>query len=287
MCQGPKSKIRYCSKDHLLQDINQHWKECGDASTILRQVIDEGSQSDRFYRRYPAIIDIKNKRSYEKLRQRTYAIFNKGQYTLFIGRGYPRIVGWPEDLASTYKPLVERLLNIALFDQSQDGVVRYLYCLLRFCLRRQSLWTREISSTLSTQFKLEFGWNYRVAFEQDPCHCVWLGDSADKLKCEPSCKEFSNKVGIIYRGKGLKFLVERLEAQHWMLRIWQRQHPEVKGWRSRLYGIGFEGVPECQKFTAGMVPVMGRGWHGWGSVGYEAGWWRKPDQPNEFIMVGD
>jgi len=270
-----------------MKDLKEHWKECGDPSTILRWIIDEGTQPDRFYRRYPAITDIKNKRSYRKLRQRTHAIFNKGQYTLFLGKDYPRVVEWPEDLAQTYKPLVERLLNIALFDQSQDGVVHYLYCLLRFCLRRQNLWTRDIPYTLSIQFRLEFEWDSRIAFDEDPCDCIWLGDSADKTKCTGSCKELSNKVGIICRGRGLKFLVESLEAQHWMLRIWQRQHPEVKGWRSRLYGVGFEGVPEEQMFTAGMVPVMGKGWQGCGSVGREAGWWRLPDQPNEFIMVKD
>ena len=179
------------------------------------------------------------------------------------------------------------MLNVALFDQSQDGVVHYLYSLLRFCLRRQHLWTREIPETLSTQFRLEFEWDYRVGFDEDPCDCVWFGDSADKTKCIGSCKELSDKIGLVYRGKGLKFLVEKLEADHWMLRIWQRQHPEVRGWRSRLYGVGFEGVSEEQHFTAGMVPVMGKGWQGWDSVGREAGWWRTPNQPNEFILVKD
>lgn len=107
------------------------------------------------------------------------------------------------------------------------------------------------------------------------------------MNCTSACKLFADKIGILYRGGGLKYLVEKLEAEHWILRIWQRQHPTVKGWRSRLYGLGFEGVPEYQTFAAAMVPVMGKGWHGWGSISHKAGEWRKPDQPNEFLMIKD
>lgn len=84
-------------------------------------ITDERSQPRRFYRRYPAITDKSGHRSFEKHRQRTYAIFNKGQYTMFAEQSLSHVVQWPRELADTYKPRVERLLNIALFNQGTSS----------------------------------------------------------------------------------------------------------------------------------------------------------------------
>ncbi|MCJ1472044.1 hypothetical protein MMC13_000689 [Lambiella insularis] len=266
--------FRHDRKAHLLADMREHWKECGDPSTVRPMITDEQTQPMRFYRRYPAIKDKNGYRSFEKHRQRTYAIFNKGQYTLFPKGSITHIVQWPSELTKIYKPRIERLLNIALLDQEETGVIRYLYQLLRLCLRLQRQWTEELCSTLDTQFWTEFEWDATYALDDDPCECYWLGDAANPRKCLSTCKELSTKTGGLHLGPGTKSRVERLEALYWPLRVWQRQHPNVRNWRYRLYGEGFPGVPREQRVGNGRFPNEGPGFQGWGAETGEVGSWR-------------
>ena len=271
---GTKSRVRYCSKAHLIRDIPNHWKICGTPEEVFAQPIDPGSQPDRFYRRYPAIADVDEdpvmttdfkKRSFQKHRQQTFAIFNKGQYTLFLGGSTQQVVEWPEDVAKVYKPRVERLLNMAFFRQANLGVIEYLFNLLRYCLRLQDNWTDTTERILKIQFKLEFNYDTGLGSSEDPCECVWTGAPALDKECTPKCKaEFFDKFGLMF-GHGLKAHLERWEAKHWPLRIWQRQHPTIRGWEYRLRGEGFPGVPEYQKLESGYVPVFGKGWEGYGA----------------------
>ncbi|MCJ1397791.1 hypothetical protein MMC11_000987 [Xylographa trunciseda] len=285
---GTKSRVRYCTKAHLLQDIQDHWKICGTPEEVLDQPIDPGTQPDRFYRRYPAIADVHEDpittkvfkyRSFQKHRQQTYAIFNKGQYTLFLGGSTPQIVEWPEDLAEKYMPRVERLLNMAFFSQSTTGSLLYLYYLLRYCLRLQHKWTDETALVLKMQFRLEFKYDTDLADDEDPCECYWAGELALVKDCTPTCRAmlFDN-FGVVCRGGGIKALAEQYEGGHWPLRIWQRRHPTVKGWKYRLRGIGFPEVPDHHKVGSGLVPNFGKGWEGYGAYnGHPAGDWREED----------
>ena len=261
---GTKSWIRYCCKQHLFDDMQSHWKECGDPSTVFHEVIDEGTQPGRFYRRYPIIADANGARSFQRHRQQTYAVYNKGQYTVFLPGGLPYTVEWPERLAGLYKPRLERVLNAAFFDASDAAILEYLFRLLRFCLRQRGTWNDYLSQILTHQFRLEFGWNPAGAYDEDPCECDWLGDSANHLAC-PHCKKTFENVGILFRGTGFKGYVEDMEAHDWTLRVWHRQHPTVKGWRRRMMGEGFDGVPEWQS-SGQWRPAMGEGWEGWGAV---------------------
>ena len=249
---GPKTWVRYCCKQHLFDDMVEHWKECGDISTVLPHVVDETTQPDRFSRRYPAIKDITGARSFYKHRQRTHAIYNKGQYTLFSASGLPFVIDWPQDLVHMYKGRVERLLNIAFFDQNQTICLEYLYRLLRLCIRTSKSVDRikyDHTSVLSRQFFEEFDWDAAIASDEDPCECYWLGDSAAFSDCRGQycpCQKLFRSVGVISRAKGLRAYVENLEAKHWQLRVWRRQHPTVKGWRRKLVGEGFPGVDKQQ-----------------------------------------
>jgi len=286
---GTKSRVRYCNKQHLIEDIPNHWKICGTAEEILDSPIDPGTQPDRFYRRYPAITNVhedpvttevfKN-RSFHKHRQQTYAIFNKGQYTLFLpssGPSLPQIIEWPENMAEKYMPRVERLLNLAFFDEATTAPVLYLFGLLRYCLRIQQKWTDATADLLQLQFRLEFQYDTRLANEEDPCECYWARELAHVNDCTPTCRAilFDN-VGVVCQGGGIRALVELWEARFWPLRIWQRRHPTVKGWRFRLRGEGFPGVPEHQKPGSGFEPVFGKGWEGYGADGGSpAGDWRQ------------
>ena len=281
---GTKSRVRYCSKEHLIQDIPNHWRICGTPEEVFAYPFDPGSQPDRFYRRYPAIVDIDehpikttafNKRSFQRHRQQTFAIFNKGQYTLFLGGSTQRIIEWPEDMAEIYKPRVERLLNMAFFRQANTGVVEYLFRLLRKGLRLQENCTDETERILKLQFKLEFHYDSRLGSEKDPCECIWAGPLALIKECTPTCKaQLFNNFGLMF-GHGLKGHLERWEGEYWPLRIWQRQHPTIRGWEYRLRGEGFPGVPEHQKIGTVCVPKFGKGWEGYGAEDSDAfGGWR-------------
>ncbi|MCJ1388457.1 hypothetical protein MMC18_001304 [Xylographa bjoerkii] len=282
---GTKSRVRYCSKAHLIQDIPNHWKICGTPEEVYAMPMDPGSQPDRFYRRYPAITDnyedpnlvtVFKNRSMQKHRQQTFAIFNKGQYTLFLGGSTTQVVTWPQHLAPIFKPRVERLLNLAFFSQSETNSILYLFCLLRYCLRLQNQWTEQNARILKMQFRLEFNYNTTRASEEDPCECYWAGDVALVKDCTPECRAllFDN-FGVVFRGGGLKGILEHWEGQYWPLRIWQRQHPTVRGWEYRLYGEGFPNVVDYQRLGAGYVPVLGKGWEGFGAEnGAPTGKWR-------------
>ncbi|MCJ1283455.1 hypothetical protein MMC26_002784 [Xylographa opegraphella] len=284
---GTKSRVRYCTKAHLIQDIPNHWKICGTPAEVYAHPIDPGSQPDRFYRRYPAIIDVdedpvltvdfKN-RSFQKHRQQTFAIFNKGQYTLFLGGSTSEIVEWPEDVAAVYKPRVERLLNMAFFRQANTGALEYLFALLRYCLRLQQKWTDATERILTIQFKLEFKYDTRLGSEADPCECLWSGVPALVKDCTPSCRAmYFDKFGIVFGG-GMRAHLERWEAKYWPLRIWQRQHPTIRGWEYRLRGEGFPGVADYQRLESGYVPIFGKGWEGFGAEDADPkGGWRLDD----------
>ena len=260
---GTKSWVRYCSKDHLFADMPRHWSECGHPTTVSCWLIDEGSQPARFYNRYPAIQDVDRKNTSERHRQRTHAIYNKGQYTLFSDQGFPRIVTWPEKLAPIYKPRVERLLNAAFFDHTNVSLISYLFRLLRFCLRTRGKYNNAVQSAIVKQFSDEFDYGVEGELELDPCECEWVGDSAKSAKCTKECQKMTGSVGEMHKGKGLEGIVQLMEAKHWILRAWRRQHPTIKDWRRRVHGEGFEGVGATQRAVE-WWPSMGQGWNGWG-----------------------
>lgn len=258
---GPKAYTRYCCKQHLFDDMRDHWKECGSTTTLLPYPVDGGSQPARFNRRYPAIADINGFRSFQKHRQRTHAIYNKGQYTMFSTHGMPLIIEWPEHLKGTHMGRVERLLNIALLDQSETAVIQYLYTLLRSVLRAKNQWNGVHEFILKIQFKLEFAWEAAVAPDEDPCECDWSGN-ASGLACSSTCRSLQLNVGVISRGGGLVTRVEQLEARYWQLRVWRRQHPTVKAWRRRLVGEGFVGVDKEACAGLGVETL----WPYWGKL---------------------
>ena len=120
---GPKAVVRYCCEEHSFDDLPAHWQECGHPGTLLAQVIDEGSEPVRFRRRYPAIGDLNGLWSFQRHRQRAHAMRSKGQYTLFPNDSPPVIIRWPESEREVYEPRVERVLNIALLDQTKTNLV--------------------------------------------------------------------------------------------------------------------------------------------------------------------
>jgi hypothetical protein len=238
---------------------------------VIPHYVDLGTQPRRYYRRYPAIEDVGELRSFEKHQQRLFAIWYRGQYTLFFTDRQPQTVTWPSFREqSKYGPRVERLLNAALFDQTRDDIVEYLFYTIRMALRHSLKYSQKVASTLHEQFLLEFDWDSTGARDEDPCECRWLGSGADSRDCSVDCKDFHARWNLMGHRSGMQQLLECLEAKHWILRIWQRQHPTVTGWRRRLTGVGFPGAKlrDLKKER----PIMGPGWQGFGALNTFGGW---------------
>ena len=328
---GPQSNVRYCSKEHQLQDLEEHWKECGCPATWFKAncYVDADSFPERFQRSMPVIRDVNCVDNFAKARQRLRAVWNKGQYTLFRGKNgslaYPIKFESPSAptpsalfsdppppklnpnpptsprasmalSSANLAPRTERLLNIALHDESRTSLVRYLYLLVRLGLRQQlgpSL-AALTEPSLARQFITEFGFNpagpngtssvpsllaagllpLLPTPEEDPCECVWAGDSrACTEACRVQRRRLDGGVGVLLRGRGLEAQVQGLEAREWVLRVWRRQHPVVGDWRKRMLGVGFVGVPSWE--FLGKVPVRGVGWDGRACRGMVGGWAEK------------
>ena len=262
---GPKSCVRYCSKEHLIADIPTHWEWCGTNDVLLSFVVDEQTQPARFWRRFPMIEDRREQATEARHRQVVHAVFNKGQYTLFPEGKEKFVVEWPAEVKEVMLPRVERLLNVALHDRTCRGTISYLYRLLRHCLFLQDKWDSTNACQLYSQFSAEFGYDAPAFewFEDRPCECEWTRehDFKDKSgKYHADCVFAVKGVGEIGRGKSIKEMVEALEIERWILRLWRRRMG-VKGWKRRLRGEGFDGV-----ITEDVEFIAANKWMSWGNV---------------------
>ncbi len=123
---GPYTDVRYCSKEHLFEDCQTHWKICGLAPP--RVVWDAWTMPSRYRRRYPAIRNIRGRRTPERQRQQAYSIHHRASdYVIFSDWDDKQATGL--ECRATGKPIVflsfkdgdpmkdtfNRLLNIAFF----------------------------------------------------------------------------------------------------------------------------------------------------------------------------
>lgn len=237
----------------------------------MKHYVDLATQPARFHRLYPAIQDVSDFRSFNKHRQRLFAMRHRGQYTIFVPNREPLTVEWPSlKLQDKYGPRVERLINAALFDQTHESLVEHLFYVVRMGLRLSKKYSKIVARTLHEQFMTEFDWDSTAAVPEDPCECRWSGGEADVQQCLPHCKDFHDRYHITAAPPGIKQLLEKLESKHWVLRIWQRQHPSVLDWRQRLAG---EKFPGCRlRDLERERPLMGRAWMGIGASITFGGW---------------
>ena len=285
---GPKTIVRYCSKEHLFAD-KKHWEECGDIEKlIIKRVIDHTTEPPRFRRYAPAIADIHKLNTFERHRQRLHAMFSCGHYTLFpssqddasgettptaenphpVPTG-PEIIQWPIDdpMHLEMSSRIERLLNLAFLDSSDIVVLSYLYRLLRAGLQKLEAWNEDMESLLVVQMTLEFNIEEALINHNLPaCECEWSPKSF--LKHHDNCPyghKTSNQAGDLHRASthgGISALVIEKERLYWILRAWRQQHPSVPYWTKRAQGQGFKGVELPDHFP---YPYLGDAWLGWGA----------------------
>ena len=264
---GPKTAVRYCSFQHLAEDVKDHWLECGHPDLAINSVIDHVEERSNSYREFPAIKEKHGVRSAARQLQQVFARHNKGHYTLF----YPcslkaRTLSWPEadPRAKEMDARIERLLNIAFLDTDDYHIISYLYRLLRHLLITAGEWNINTQSALNTQFSMEFdnGLLNTLTFSpQPPCECEWVGQHFQQHESHLVVCSLMPKTGFGSTSPllGLRAYVEQLENRYWILRAARQQHPTEEFWQRRAAGYGFPGLyPGLRTFT------LGPGWTGCG-----------------------
>ena len=264
---GPKTAIRYCSFQHLAEDVKDHWQECGHPDLAIDSVIDHVQERPNSYWEFPAIKEKHGVRSAARQLQQVFARYHKGHYTLF----YPcslkaQTVSWPEadPKAKEMDARIERLLNIAFLDTDDYHVLSYLYRLLRQLLITAGEWDINTQSALNTQFSMEFNnglLNTLTFSPRAPCECEWIGQHFQQYASHLTVCSLipKNGFGSTSPVLGLRAYVERLENRYWILRASRQQHPTEEFWQRRAAGYGFLGLSAgLKRFT------LGPGWMGWG-----------------------
>ena len=260
---GPKSVVRYCSLEHQLEDIEEHWRDCGAWNLVLKRVIDHATTPSKFAGMCPAIKQRHGSRTAALHRQRLFCALTYGHYTLFdpASDGF-EILYWPKQ-DTKWREMdgrIERLLNIVFLDSWNHVVLGYLYRMLRELLRSQDQWFESTEQMLKQQFESEFS-DYKVnSFWRNgdaPCQCEWSGKILPRWDHLSTCwwyNRIADDSGLSWRHKYLQATVEEYEAKFWILRAWRQQHPTQNNWRLRAAGYGFPyTVPdeECYKLGAG------------------------------------
>lgn len=259
---GPKSIIRYCSVEHQVLDLKMHWRECGHRKLIIKRVIDQTTEPARFKHLCPAIRDCKNTRSFVHFRRSLYTRLTYGHYTLFNPRtGHPTVLVWSrKDHAHVeMERRVERLLNCALFDQSNKAMVTFLFRVVRKCLQSKNAFSPETRDILTRQFKDEFGLDASRIENDEVCECEWEGENLPENMHIPNCRKLYRNFSKQFQKTGMRGYLEMYEKRYWILRAWQQQHPSVKRWSDRVAGKGFPHG------TEGTSPSLGPGFVCWGA----------------------
>ena len=278
LCCGPLSPVRWCSTTCMFEGIKQHWKDCGSPqfhpppNTFLDP---ELSFPSHFNQYKPMIQDINGWKSMERHRIHLTTNIIGGGYGIYPHNSmqFFQIVA-PERLGDR----LSRLLNCALLDRTLLPIINYMYLLLRDFLREQvtSEWG-EYSTVLKLQIIHEWKYNWKAADGYKlldtikACDCMWFGTD-NSPQCKDGCVAGPG-LGGEYQTAGLESLVRKLEAEHWILRIWRVNHPHFSDFRERLVGRGFPGV-DAKEFRH-FLPVRGVGYDGHVSFGKRVGSWRK------------
>ena len=265
---GPKSIVRYCSLQHQLEDIEEHWQECGSWKLLLKRVIDHATAPSKFARMPPAIKQRHGSRSAALHRQLHHCALTYGHYTLFdptSNRSETLYWSKQDPKWPVMDRRIERLLNVTFLDSWNHCILGYLYRLLRELLRSRGEWTRSTELLLKLQFEAEFS-NYKVNLfwnnSEAPCECEWTGKILPRYDHLSTCSYYNPvayNYGPVWRQSSIEATVTGYEERFWILRAWRQQHPTQNNWRRRAAGYGF----------ANMVPdegcyELGPGWTGWG-----------------------
>ncbi|GFF27064.1 hypothetical protein IFM51744_00167 [Aspergillus udagawae] len=276
---GPFSEVRYCCKDHLLQDIKWHWIYCGQMT--FTQPCRENSVPRDVQDGPPLVPCLHPYDTPERHRQAVYFNINirEGDYFVFSDYADWAQAGFPEnnfEMRCSHRVLYtikledrekkdrfRRILAACLFMTIEvHELVDYMYRLIRDDLRSQEIWSPEVENMLKYQIHSEFAVNILpdITGERHACETDWTG--RNRRHCPDAvCRgEYRRLLGSV-GGNGHRQTIEHLEESFWILRAARTTHPGVTDVHARMRGEGFEGVAEEDK----RVFQRGEGWDGAGT----------------------
>ncbi|GFF61323.1 hypothetical protein IFM60648_00224 [Aspergillus lentulus] len=276
---GPFSEVRYCCKEHLLQDINWHWIYCGQMT--FTQPCRENSVPRDVRDGPPLVPCLHPYDTPERHRQAVYFNINirEGDYFVFSDYADWAQAGFPEnnlEMRCSHRVLYtikfevrekkdrfRRILAACLFMTIEvHELVDYMYRLIRDDLRSQGIWSPEVENMLKYQIHSEFAINILpdITGERHACETDWTG--RNRRHCPDAiCRgEYRRLLGSV-GGNGHRQTVDHLEESFWILRAARTTHSDVMDVHARMRGEGFEGVAEEDR----RVFQRGEGWDGAGT----------------------
>ncbi|KAF4251198.1 hypothetical protein CNMCM8980_008350 [Aspergillus fumigatiaffinis] len=276
---GPFSEVRYCCKEHLLQDIKWHWIYCGQMT--FTQPCRENSVPRDVRDGPPLVPCLHPYDTPERHRQAVYFNVNirEGDYFVFSDYADWAQAGFPEnnlEMRCSHRVLYtikfedqgkkdkfRRILAACLFMTIEvHELVDYMYRLIRDDLRSQELWSPEVENMLKYQIHSEFAINILpdITGERHACETDWTG--RNRRHCPDAvCRgEYRRLLGSV-GGNGHRQTVDHLEESFWILRAARTTHPSVTDVHARMREEGFDGVAEEDR----RVFQRGEGWDGAGT----------------------
>ncbi|PKY02599.1 hypothetical protein P168DRAFT_346371 [Aspergillus campestris IBT 28561] len=296
---GPYSEIRYCSTQHLLQDIKRHW-----VSHCLHYTFEHPCRPDSLP---PALAEavplIPCAHMYdmpERHRQAVYFNANSARGDYFIFSDYDdlrdagtildddldtrirlrcssRVIFTVTIQDADLKDRFRRILAACLFKTITVVVVTdYLYRLIRDNLRAHTpkltkSQLAHLEAAVTYQFAQEFSTtlNEQLVGRRHACETDWTGRNRRFCR-DATCRAEDRRLLGRHHGAGHKHTVEGLESSYWILRVARKTLPPAAqghahafevGAKARMRGEGFpDVVPEDRR-----VFRRGEGWDGAGS----------------------
>ncbi|KAL2866600.1 uncharacterized protein BJX67DRAFT_133002 [Aspergillus lucknowensis] len=280
---GPYSESRYCSREHLFEDVKMHWISCG--QNVFRHPCRESS-IPKSVRDGPQLIPCLHPYDTpERHRQAVYFNMNSraGDYFLFsdwtdmVEAGFPddnlalrcssRIIHVVKFTEPVEKDRFRRVLAACLFvtPESPD-LADYLFRLIRDNLRNTHPENNATLDNFETSLKYQIHQELSVTIQpaitgkRHACETDWTGTNRRNCPDALCRSEYRRLLGSL-GGRGHKALVEHLEASYWILRAARATHLDVEDVLKRMTGEGFEDVAEEDR----RVFRRGDGWDGAGS----------------------
>ncbi|OGM42695.1 hypothetical protein ABOM_008956 [Aspergillus bombycis] len=294
---GPFSEIRYCCKEHLLEDIRYHWLYCGQMT--FEHPCRENSIPQDVRDGPPLVPCLHPYDTPERHRQAVYfnAKVREGDYFIFsdwndlVKAGFPennvelrcssRVIYTIRFEDASEKDQFRRVLATCLFSASTSLIyylyllityflvvtievtelVDYLFRLIRDKLRSQTA-PIELEATLKYQFQQEFCVTIQphITGERHACETDW--DGRNRRNCQDAIcgAEYHRLLGSL-GGKGHCQLIDHLEGSYWILRAARTTHPGVRDAKARMCGEGFSDVADEDRREF----RRGAGWDGAGT----------------------
>ncbi|KAE8340982.1 hypothetical protein BDV24DRAFT_163954 [Aspergillus arachidicola] len=275
---GPFSEIRYCCKEHLLEDLKYHWLYCGQMT--FEHPCRENS-IPRDVRDGPLLVPCLHPYDTpERHRQAVYfnAKAREGDYFIFsdwtdlVTAGFPesnfevrcssRVVFTIRFEDANEKDQFRRVLATCLFMTIEvTELVDYLFRLIRDKLRSQTA-PIELEAALKYQFQQEYCVTIQQHITGERHACVTDWDGRNRRNCQDAiCRaEYRRLLGSL-GGKGHCQLIDHLEGSYWILRAARTTHPDVTDAKARMRGEGFSDVADEDKREF----RRGAGWDGAGT----------------------